>query len=327
MLIFLRGLKNSPWVFLSCLFFFLSPPAVRAEGEEVNLGFVEAELERRALPYEKHALFTGEGGAKSSLVLRMGSGDAGGGQCIFVLAVPLSSSRYGLEAALAFAEKFSRQNRGIAAFLGDESSPDHRGLLDLIAGAEDSENWILCYLDINPPLSGLGLYRNGGGYRAPLEIVKPFYRLGASRIPLNFGEKTYPPASSVLKHLGEEGIEGFYLSNFPAPPETPEQREGTPPSGAETLGALLAEYGGLELSAKDPDRRYLILPLPGADALFIPQEVLVTLLIISGAVFIFLAAGYFPVFKRAAALVLPLLVLSFMGAAIFFLILTSAFPA
>jgi hypothetical protein len=322
--IFLRGLKNAPWVFFSCLFFFLSPSAIRAEGEEVNLGFVEAELQRRALPYEKHILFTGEGDAKSSLVLRMGSGDAGGGRFVFVLAVPLSSSRHGLEAALAFAGEFSRRNQGeaVAAFLGDESSPDHRGLLDLIAGAEDSENWILCYLDIDRPPSGLGLYRNGGGYRAPLELVKPLYRLGASRVPPGFGEKAHPPASSVLKHLEEEGIEGFYLSNFPAPPE---QREGDSPSGEETLGALLAEYGGLELSPEDPDRRYLILPLPGADALFIPQEALVALLILCGAVFIFLGTGYFPVFKRAAALVLPLLALSFMSAAILFMILTADF--
>ena len=252
-----------------------------------NLYLVTEFLNEASIPFEKRSLLAEYGGFGSSILVRKILDDSAG---MFILAVPLCAD-YAVKTAMALSQKFPERTNVLIAFLGDEKislphdldGTSHRGLRDLLTLNDISENWVLCYLDIDEAPWKLALNRGQEGNIVPLEIIKnlPVF-LNARGIPWFF--KSLPNESSsfikspskffpadtqvpeIAQILTSEEVNGFIITGT-APIRIPGKYSDAPaPLSHEVLAALILDYAdSISLPVHMEDRHYTVLsfPFPG----------------------------------------------------------------
>ena len=325
-------------------------PAFRLE--DTRRALLAGLLRERNIPFEERPLFAEYGGFGSSLHVLLPAAPNGTGT--FILAVPLSFTGddhrelpYAFETALAFIDtvREAGQRRDIlVAFLADEWSAlpqgdtsagdPHLGLRDLYSRLELPEDTAMVYLDMYAEAGELVIHHGARRALAPLNLLRGLVRLcDSSGIPyaLAVGSNelyklAWADGPSALTYALNRELPALYLNGGPDAPGV--------------LARALLDYAASLPSpgTESPDYHYLIFqpPLNAAWTFFVPEYTTVLIFLVFAALFFLLALVYSVVFRLHLVLqwrvflnrswillmLYILLVLSLMGAALVFRLLT-----
>ncbi|MCL2602142.1 MAG: hypothetical protein FWD91_04945 [Treponema sp.] len=260
----------------------LFPPLLSAQtGESENLRRVTQTLTAEGIPFERRQLSPNEDSGSESAVVRS-NGNALG---TFVLAIPLDAD-FAVDAGLAAARKLRTWNHPInilIAFLGNESA-SNQGLRNILALNDVPENWMLAYLDIDPPPERLFLHHGARGNLAPLDIVKPLVAAlqssnlaWALRIRFNGIYKlALVEGHRALNTAWGREINGFALTG--RNPATPSP-SSTTISPQDMADVLLDYAASLEFPTLKADKHYVLFAIPGGKIFLLDQRISAVLLL------------------------------------------------
>ena len=265
----------------------------------------ESFLTEKGIAFERRSLLAERGGFGVSIHAlikpRLITEDSE--RITLVVAAPLGSigkgARFGVEAALLFAERASRLGLPMdvrMALLADEAGElpaDLRGEIllgsrDLADLYEDRERVAVVYLDLGDEARSPSIQHGAAGTLAPLGLLRPLTEAFAARglvlpvaIPYNELYRLRLVAGpDPLAFLNGAGFQALLISNS----ALAERSRSSAPVSAEDFSAALYDFAlSLSRSPAELDRRYTLFPL-GFGIATIPEITSVALFLLAFAI-------------------------------------------